>query len=68
VLSRQLGALPADQSADLLGALPALEALADQLHASLRTPRSPIIESASIASTQQERSGRSRRADIGVAR
>ena len=67
VFARQLGALPAGQAAQLLGALPAMEALADQMHASLRAQRSP--ESASITSPQPERSGRSRRAaSAGVGR
>jgi DNA-binding MarR family transcriptional regulator len=42
VFVRQLAGLPGGQAGDLLGALPALEALADQMHASLRTaPRPP---------------------------
>ena len=64
LLVRQLAALPADQSGYLLGALPALEALADQMHASLR-PQRPLE---SVTSPQQ-RSGRSRRANVvGAAR
>lgn len=59
VLGRQLAALPAGQADDLLAALPALEALADQMHASARSHRLALTEP--ITSTQQERSGRSRR-------
>lgn len=39
VFARQLAALPAGQAADLLGVLPAMEALADQMHAGLRSQR-----------------------------
>jgi DNA-binding MarR family transcriptional regulator len=39
VFVRQLAALPTGQAGDLLDALPALEALADQMHAGLRPQR-----------------------------
>ncbi|MFL6161309.1 MAG: MarR family winged helix-turn-helix transcriptional regulator [Jatrophihabitantaceae bacterium] len=39
VFARQLAELPPSQAGDLLAALPALEALADQMHAGLRTGR-----------------------------
>ncbi|HEU5271258.1 MAG TPA: MarR family winged helix-turn-helix transcriptional regulator [Jatrophihabitans sp.] len=48
VFARQLGALPAGQAADLLDALPAMEALADQMHAGLRSQRTAPLEAASV--------------------
>lgn len=60
VFARQLGALPAGQAADLLGALPAMEALADQMHASLRTQRPAIPEPASSPSRRATSLGAAR--------
>ncbi len=68
VLGRQLAALPAGQADDLLATLPALEALADQMHASARSHRLAPPDSISTG-TQPERSGRSRReAPLGASR
>ena len=51
VFVRQLAALPGGQAGDLLGALPALEALADQMHAGLR-PRPAESARASIGAAR----------------